>query len=127
MALSKFFDSKAIDFQSSFPSSTGGLDLALCPISLFLSLDSLLSSILNVSRDPISSSSLILFKYFASLIVVALYTNLDGKDLKAFFTSFYFGIFSPRANDSLTMSHNFPMKPVIVSSSIVFELFYKQF
>ena len=91
-------------------SSTSNSDLALSHTIFFLSLDSLFSSISNVSRDHINSSSLILFKSFASLIFVALYANLGGKDLMAFFTSFSLGIFSLRVKDSLAMSYNFPLK-----------------
>ena len=57
--------------------------------------------------DSMSSSSLILFKSFTSLIVVALYANLKGKDLRAFLTSLSFEIFSLRAKNSLAMSHSF--------------------
>ena len=113
------FDYKARYFESSFPSSIGSFDSSLSPTSLFLSLDSSFSSNSNVSKDSISSSGLIIFKSFASLIVVALYANQGGKDLKAFFTSFYLGIFSPRENNSLAMSHNFSLKSLIVSFSLI--------
>ena len=88
MAFSKFFDNKAIDFESSFLSNIGSSNVSLSSTSFFLSFDSSFSYILNVSRDPISFSSLILFKSFPSLIVIALYANLGSKDLRAFFTSF---------------------------------------
>ena len=65
-----------------------------------------------------SSSSLILFRSFASLIVV-LYVNFKGKDLKAFLTSHSSEIFSSSSNDSLAMSHNLPLKLLIVSSSLI--------
>ena len=119
MVFSKFFYNKAIDFESSFLSNIGSSNVSLSPTSFSLSFDSSFSYILNVSRDPIGFSSLILFKSFASLIVIALYANLGSKDLRAFFTSFPYGIFSLRVNDSLTMSHNFPLKTGIVSSSLI--------
>ena len=66
-----------------------------------------------------SSSSLIISKSFYSLIVVALYENLDGNDHKSFSISFSFEIISSIANDSLAMSHSLPLKSLIVSSSLI--------
>ena len=127
MALSKFFDNNATNSKSSFPLSTGSSDSTLSLTSFFLSLDSSFNYILNVSRDPISSSSLILFKYLAFFIVVALSANLGGKDLRAFFTSSSSEIFSLRATDSLAISHNFPLKSLIVSSSLIHRFSNKKF
>ena len=123
MAISKFIDSKVIDFESSFHLSTDTSDSTLSPTSFLIFLDFSFHYISFVSRDPISSPSLIIFKSFASLIVVALYENLVDKDLMAFFTSFSYGVFSSRVNNPLAMSHNFPLNSLIVSSSLIRRLF----
>ena len=125
----KNFDTKAINFESSFPSSTGGSNSTLSPTSFFLSLDSSFGYISKISRNLISSSCFILFKSFASLIVVSLYANLGGKDLRAFFKILYFGIFSPRENNSLAVTQ-FSVKVIdslLLTHQKVFELCCKQF
>ena len=78
-ALSKILDNKAIDSENSLPSSLGSLDSALSPTTFFLSLDSSLNYTSKVGICLMSSSSVIIFKSFASLIVVALYVIIDQK------------------------------------------------
>ena len=99
-------------------------------LQVSLSLDSSFSYISNMSRDLISSSSLILFKSFASLIVVALYTNLGGKDLRAFFHKLLFWNLFPKSKLFIGYVAKFSIEVIdslFLTHPQVLELFYKQF
>ena len=58
----------------------------------------------RLGASQISSLSFMVSRFFASLMVVALYANLSGIVLSTFCMSFSLGIFSPRMNDSFEIS-----------------------
>src|ERR1044072_7034222 len=71
----------------------------------------------KVCKDPINSSTCSSVMSCASSMAVTFIANLLGRDLRIFFTSFSFDIFSPRAKEVLAISLICIWNSAIVCSS----------